>query len=212
VIQTARWVVGTIGLLVIVAGVIEDNGLRVSVILAAMVTFAATAAVLAERDVQKLRTESERREPVQHEVDQIRNSDLALLRELLDLLPSTSEAFDALQSRAWASALDRRSLEPLRTFERTWGTPEREFLTTKLEVLKVQLLDSASALLTSLWQHTFERNDNSLRIYPDVDIDVWDQSNQHVRDAFDEINQAADKVIRSHEVLVRAARHTLRPG
>jgi len=158
----------------------------------------AAAAFLAKRWIGVRIDESVKHEyarRLKDDTDQ-RAADTALLRQLLEVLPSSGNIRDF---RHWEGAgpFGPENVGQLEAFQRHWGDPEHEFLDADLERMRRELYDRATQYLDLL------KGTDLLAM-----MEAWEGPE---RDAWiRKVSDLCSQVAEAHERLVKTARAKLK--
>jgi hypothetical protein len=132
------------------------------------------------------------------------NPDIALFEEFLRLLPS-SGCISFIKDYDFHGPFRLDNLKPLFTFLYSWDKPEREFRDRGLDRKRRELLRAADSFLQLVGHHTSPQTEHINSLSPTLQRD---QPEEYTRIG-NEINSAADKVVKCHINIVRASRKKL---
>jgi hypothetical protein len=133
-----------------------------------------------------------------------KNPDIILYKKLIDLLPSAT-IIEYLRNKDFGSAFRNEQIDPLREFCAYYDNAEHEFIDSKLESKKKELLNSANEFLNYLARHTWPLQDGIQSIPAEWQEDQrerWDRTKR-------ELNRLSDLVVIKHQELVRLCKSKL---
>lgn len=139
----------------------------------------------------------------------LKATDKALFAKFMDTLPSSGSIEFLKTFDMGFGSFDTDQLSQLKDFYYSWNNPEYEFLNTDLESKRRELGNVVDEYFVSYGKNTFLRNDclDQKRAYVPTE---WKETHpENYRQAVDELNSLADKVVKAHEDLVRNARMRL---
>jgi hypothetical protein len=105
------------------------------------------------------------------------------------------------------SSFELSRLRDLDTYHHKWRDAEHEFLTPKLERLRLEFSESLINFLGLVSVNTFPTHNPGWNRIPDE----WEENDPaRFRQVSKMLNDAADKVVNAHQQLVRACRRTIK--
>lgn len=105
------------------------------------------------------------------------------------------------------SSFELSRLHDLDNFNHKWRDAEHEFLTPKLEKLRMEFSESVINFLGLVCVNTFPTHNPGWNKIPDE----WEENDPtRFRHVSEMINNAADKVVNAHQALVRACNRTFK--
>jgi len=136
-------------------------------------------------------------------------ADRKLFEKFLEILPSNgSIKFIKDHNMNNAPGVADSDLVDLENFNRTWNNAEHEFLTEKLELYRKNLAKSISEYLIFFARETFP--DNSGKYNRPLPEWLYDGQSQRYEGVVKVLHESADKIVKTHQELIRVAKKKLR--
>ena len=133
--------------------------------------------------------------------DKNRAVDIKLFNDFKDLLSSKSSAINLLKEHDFGTAFSYEHLESLKTFKYDWHTSEKSFINNEIELLKLELWEDVSELISLINLNTRQIRSGFLHVVPEQYIgkDDWPQ---RFDDAIEKLNFKATKVFQAHQEFI----------
>ncbi len=133
--------------------------------------------------------------------------DKALFAKFFEVLPS-SGCIELVATFSTSGGLfNRKSLEPLETFLREWGMPERQFLDPEIDQKRERLHTITGKYLLSIYENTSPVN--STPGHCSVSPELKAREPDRFREVVSEIRDLEEQLVAAHRDLVETARRKL---
>ena len=138
-----------------------------------------------------------------------RERDLEVFQKLTDILPSGG-SISLLRGHDFGGPFDLDQLEDLTEFINTCRNPEFEFIDEELESLKQDLLHYVGAFRQIIGRETFPiSTPNPDRHLNRIPIEMIQQNPERYHAIENELNDLADKIVKTYDNLIRRGRRKL---
>jgi hypothetical protein len=134
-----------------------------------------------------------------------RESDWALLKELLDVLPSNSGPIGYLRQASMESFIENLS-DQLHAFAADWDNAEHQFHDSEVENGRVSLVEAVWGLLLVMGEVTWSLGNNRQGVPPE-----WKYGVRHEDyvSAVGRLSEAAARVVEAHQAVISVGRKKL---
>jgi hypothetical protein len=136
--------------------------------------------------------------------DKLHPNDKQLFREFLGSL-SSNGVIEFLRGHDFLMEFDIESVSPLRTFLREWDNANHEFQGKELEKLRKELYEAAADLSLKISKYTSPNQSRMQAVRSDKLKHIEEHEKRFENEAAI-LSEAADKVVRIHQDLVRKGR------
>jgi hypothetical protein len=134
----------------------------------------------------------------------INNPDIKLYNKLIGLIPS-STLIEYLKVWDFGGPFDSEYLDPLRDFNHYWNNAEHEFMNSKLEAKKKELLTVTDEFLACIGHNTWPLHKG----YQSIPAEWQEDQPARWEKAQTELNRLSNKIVTVHQEFVRMAKKIL---